>query len=313
MYIGWSLIILSGIPIYIYNQNHDLIWVYVWLITFFTSKAILFVPWLYLMGKYSDHQTRGSQFAFKQSLMIIASVLAPLSGGFLSHFYGIEAVFAGASAVMILGLFIIQKLPNKHVQINIKPPQFYKTNKSHSSFLSSLIFEFNGTGAEQLWLLLLFLATGGSFQLFGSYVAFSVLVSLALTLTIGKILNKGHRTRSFQIISVITGLIQITRSLKLLPLISLEVMGRVFNGLHYQVFEVYWFDLINHKVAPNQRDELTVVFLIHNALTISIVFIIAGVLTTSFKLNNALLIMGLITILLPIMLYPHLRTHKLNK
>jgi len=175
----------------------------------------------------SDHQHRGEEVGKEKAASIIATIIGPLTGGFLITFFGFPIVFLLTSLLLITATFILFISGENHVRYRFSVRSVInKHNWKDSIFFVSRGTEVIAKGV--IWPLFIFLTLKSyiSLGLVGSLLS---VISAFLLLSVGKFSD--HRDKR-KIIKLVSGFETISWLLRAMAFSVGYIYGAtVFGGI----------------------------------------------------------------------------------
>jgi len=233
MVIGWfAASYLSRIPILIWaakifsktgltaSMFIGSVWWIITMLIFFTLDAVpTFFPYLLLavsgvtislisafywtpfhvdFAQFSTKGHRGRQIGIFYAIQRLVGVVAPMIGGALIAWVSYSASFLAAVALVILSMIPLAFLPRSEVEYEFG---FWETfQKLFNKRFRFLTLSMIALGAENIvgvviWPIFLFQIFRGEYLEVGAFAAVIVVISLALQLGLGKILDKSSQKK----------------------------------------------------------------------------------------------------------------------
>ena len=175
----------------------------------------------------SDHQHRGEEVGKEKAASIIATIIGPLTGGFLITFFGFPIVFLLTSLLLITATFILFISGENHVRYRFSVRSVInKHNWKDSIFFVSRGTEVIAKGV--IWPLFIFLTLKSyiSLGLVGSLLS---VISAFLLLSVGKFSD--HRDKR-KIIKLVSGFETISWLLRAMAFSVGYIYGAtIFGGI----------------------------------------------------------------------------------
>ncbi|HLC51680.1 MAG TPA: MFS transporter [Candidatus Nanoarchaeia archaeon] len=175
----------------------------------------------------SDHQHRGEEVGKEKAASIIATIIGPLTGGFLITFFGFPIVFLLTSLLLITATFILFISGENHVRYRFSVRSVInKHNWKDSIFFVSRGTEVIAKGV--IWPLFIFLTLKSyiSLGLVGSLLS---VISAFLLLSVGKFSD--HRDKR-KIVKLVSGFETISWLLRAMAFSVGYIYGAtVFGGI----------------------------------------------------------------------------------
>ena len=120
-------------------------------------------------------------------LVLIATALGPLAGGYIGQAYGLKATILVASAIILVATIPLFMSKDHYFRVK-KARKTIKTPKKHLVANSALNFE-SGV-AESLWPLFIFFVVG-SLSSLGLIVSLGLIITIVITSIVGPLTDKG--------------------------------------------------------------------------------------------------------------------------
>lgn len=179
-----------------------------------------------------DAHARGRQVAFRQILAAIASIVGPAAGGFMLSLWGPWAAFGAAALVGAVSILPLLDLPNKAVA-RLAPPGAYAAARK-----GTVIFLVDGwiiSTSNTAWGLIIFLALGQVYDVYGTVLALAALAGAAGGFVLGRFIDAGNGRQASVLFGVVTCLVlaaQAFAGFDALSVIIVAVASAVLGGLY---------------------------------------------------------------------------------
>jgi MFS family permease len=154
-------------------------------------STLYWIPLYSLFARFSSNGKKSAtQVSTLLSLRSIASIIAPLLGGFISIYFGFEALFFLAVIILIIPIVVLLHSRDIHPHINFSLKDLIQFFRKHTRLFIMIMLDSFGTFSEEiLWPLFVFLILQDSMSvgIVGSLIGVG---TISFTLIIGKIVAK---------------------------------------------------------------------------------------------------------------------------
>ncbi len=156
-----------------------------------------------------DDEHRGHQVSAREALVAVASILAPLVGGWALVSFGPGPMFAAVGLIQLLAAIPLLGIPNVPIQKAASPGIFRLARtgmilaSTDAWFDASFFF---------VWQIALFVTLGRNFSSYGGAMALAGLVGAACGLVLGRHIDGGGGRRATAIAYALTATVVIARS-----------------------------------------------------------------------------------------------------
>src|SRR3989344_1041017 len=202
--------ILSFFPLYLLPQKQTPI-IILWIVLSAAARALYFLAYHYYISKLTEEKNRGTSLGTFFAVGILFGILTPFIGGYVSEFYGVQGlafVMAAFFAIYILPLYFVENY-TFHLTGSILNVLFSKDILKMVKIL--IINELQAK--ETVWAIYVFLFLGASFASFGSVATIVALISVIVSLVIGKILDHYNRMKVLKYDALINSILWSIRSM----------------------------------------------------------------------------------------------------
>lgn len=298
MALAMLILLTTPIPIVLYEQSGQIVFLFLWFWIFFTSKLFLHVPGLYIYGMVTDHARRGKQVSQRRIAIAITQALAPVASGFLLANAGFLGLVLVAALGILISLVPIFMLPNVNWELNVSWPKIIKNPRIHKLWLTHIITELHHTGAARVWTIFLFVSLGASYSNLGLLLTATTTLSIIAIYLFGKVLDQRDRTKSFVNASLLISLSNLLRAIPSIPVAITDTYTRVVSDLHIEANEVLNFDLMNDDIKQSDRDEIVLARELGVNMAIAISYIFVALLATLLGFEFTFVIIGVLVLFL---------------
>ncbi len=180
------------------------------------NYAFFWVPFHTEFAKYSDHKHRGREFAFMQTLSILATVVGPVIGGLIITFFDFLTLF------VIVGILLFASA----LPLFLSPELYAKYKLNYKNLFDSFFLKYGlsffaegvkGMTSTLAWPLFIFLILDG-FISFGAVSTLSAFAMAAVTLYIGKLTDQLKKKRMIAVGAGLMSMLWFVRTLVQFPL-----------------------------------------------------------------------------------------------
>lgn len=293
------IFISGGIPIVFYEMNGDVLWVLVWFGIYYFAKLFFHPSTIFVLGKSTDHQHRGTQFSLRSITFILTSIIAPLIGAYISDVYGVAYITIFGCVLMLLAIFPLLFMNNYKFNAGLNLFRYLRRGNVRKLLALGLFSEIERSGGYRLWIIWLFILLGSSYNSFGLFLTLTSIISIGLTYILGRIMDRHSRKKILKELFVISGIWNIVKALSvnIIPLLLLESIGKFFIELKHQATTVVTYDLLNDEVNSTDRDEMVAIKESSLNASIAVAFFITGLTAQLFGFEISLIFVGFVNLL----------------
>ena len=143
------------------------------------------------LSKHVLQKNTGKMLAFLKICMVVASVISPLAGGWISYIYGFDMLFWCGTVLVLLSGIPLFLTPDEHFEIKYKPRDLFsfireKVDKSYLMAEAGNIF--SDVIMWIMWPLFLYFAIKNTAEM-GTLVTASAFVSMGVAYFVGQKIN----------------------------------------------------------------------------------------------------------------------------
>ena len=273
--------VLSFFPLYQLPQKQTLI-IVLWIVLSAIARALYFLAYHYYISILTDEKTRATSLGGFYAMGLLFGILTPFIGGYVSEFYGVQGL-----AVIMAAFFVISILPLYFVE-NFK---FNLTNSIAKILFSrdtlklakmTIINELQAK--ETVWSIYLFLLLGASFTYFGNVATIVAIISIIVSLVIGKVLDHFNRLKVLQYDALINSTLWSIRSMvsSVFGIIFVDSLFKINIHVRNQAFSSINYDLLAKRNQEQLFDEKIVAREIWVTFIISLNFALSMILVSVF-------------------------------
>lgn len=233
----------TGLFLVISKVNGVNNWLYFYILYFALCDIFYWLPYHSYMAVAGDENLRGKQIGTKIGFITILRMASPLIGGLIISNFGFLALYLSAMLIMLLSIFPL------FFTIDMKPgkPMLFK-EAIKTIDKKGMIMQL-GSGIlfihTFVWTIILFYFVE-NYVFFGGLVTFELLTTVALSILLGYLIDKGDGKNITYIGLIIIGIVIISRTLFIttLPVIIITDIIIALGIIFYtSSFEVGFYNL----------------------------------------------------------------------
>lgn len=185
-----------------------------------------------VFASLGDTHARGRQVAFRQILGAVASIIGPAAGGFMLALVGPWAAFGTAALAAMISILPLLMIQNDPVA-RLAPSGAYAAARK-----GTVIFLVDGwiiSTANTAWALVIFLALGQVYDVFGSVLAAAALAGAAGGFVLGRFIDAGNGRKAAALFGIVTCLVlsaQAVAGFDATRVVIVTILSAVFGGLY---------------------------------------------------------------------------------
>lgn len=286
--------ILMALTTYISNSKLSIEVLILWALFYSLGNVFHYVPIIYILGSESKHSTRGKLFALRKIIFVIAAIVTPVLGGFISEKFGFSGLFA-----MCIVFYILTNVPILYLsKFNPVPPKSLlktlETMRGKRIFLYKISEVFTNNMGD-FWPIYVFIALSGSFTDVGILFAVVSFFVVIITYFTGNALDNRSRPRLYFFASIIMFVGWIFRALSFsyITILIADVIFKINANFKSQISEVIDYDLMNDHVNNARASVIILNEVIVNYL-IAFVLFAGSLFITLYGFQVAFIIFGLL-------------------
>lgn len=206
-------------------------------------RSLYWVPYHVEVAGFLDSEHRGRQVSIFTNLLAIVSVIAPVLGGLIIHWFGFSWIFIGGIVLVVLAALPLLRMEETHEEYSYGYLESFKRLFARDN--RELLYAYAGDGAQTLvagvfWPIFIFLILDGNFAAVGAISSLVVLATIVLASVAGELVDKISRTQVILISTIIytTGWFLksfATTALHILLFDAYHSAGRAVNRVAFDV------------------------------------------------------------------------------
>lgn len=162
------------------------------------ASSLYFIPFNVDFSKVKHSKHGGKEWGYVQIMDRIGIVLGPIVGGIIATVFGSQYIFLVAVVLLISSLFPLFKSAEPVRSNQVLDYRHFRVKKIKRDYISMAALGVENTLTIWLWPLFLasfVLLSSSVFAQIGALFSFSIAVSILVTYTVGKLIDK-HRGRA---------------------------------------------------------------------------------------------------------------------
>jgi len=253
-----------------------------------------YTPIIYILGTNSKHSSRGRVFALRKIIFVIAAVVTPILGGFVSDKFGFTGLYAMCIAFFILTNIPIIYLSKFEVPLPKSLSKTLETMRGKRIFLYKISEVFtNNIGS--FWPIYVSIILAGSLLDVGILFTFVSFVVVIVTYFTGKALDSRSRPKLYFLasISMFIGWILRALSFNYISILIADIIFKINANFKGQISEVIDYDLMNDHVNDARSSVIILGEVIVNFLIAFLLFV-GALFITVYGFQAAFIVFGII-------------------
>jgi len=185
-----------------------------------------------VFASLGDNHARGRQVGFRQILSALASVVGPIAGGLMLTLFGPLAAFGAAALAALTSILPLLSIDNQPVA-RVAPPGAYAAARRGTAIF--LLDGWNISSAYNAWNLVIFLALGQAYNVYGAVLAIAALAGAGGGFLLGRFIDAGNGRQASLLYGLVGCLIYVAQALAgfdPLRVVTVAVLGAAFGGFY---------------------------------------------------------------------------------
>jgi len=292
--IGSLFYILMALTTYLSSENLQIEILIIWALFYALGNVFHYVPVIYILGSESKHSDRGRVFALRKIIFVIATIVTPILGGFISEKFGFTGLFAMCIAFYVLTNIPILYLGKIEAAVPKSLSKTLETMRGKRIFLYK-ISEVTTGGIKDFWPIFVFITLSGSLSELGVLFAIISFIVVIITYFTGKALDSRSRSKLYfsSSIAIFVGWIFRALSFNYLSILIADIIFRINANFKSQISEVIDYDLMNDHINEARGSVIVLSEVMTNYL-ISFVLFVGALLITIAGFQTTFIIFGLL-------------------
>jgi len=246
--------VLAAFLVFTNNDNLTIIVMLLWALLYALGNVFYYVPTMYILGKDTNHKTRGRIFGLRRVLTIIINIILPILGGLLSQNFGLAGLMLISIVFYIISLLPLMRMTHLKIVRNAPLKEILKSPIGNTLVVFKFVQSF-AIHLSDYWPILVFILVGANYSNLGILFTGVSFISIVVTYGVGKLMDSDGRIKYLNIASIMTPVSWLIRVFAVDPL-SILIADSIFNvnnNFHTSVMDVVDFDLmIDHEVAEKK-------------------------------------------------------------
>ncbi|KXK27419.1 MAG: Major Facilitator Superfamily protein [candidate division WS6 bacterium OLB20] len=295
--IGSVLMLAGQLPLMLLaSDNYAPVLVYIALNAI--GRPLMFTPVLYYVARLTDARKRGSEYGLIRAIILVSIVIYPALGGIVSASFGVAGLITASAMFALLSivpLFAIETFRFRYTGKVFK----LLTHKAFRRASTLAIMNQPIDQFEHLWVVYVFLLLGSSYQDFGYLFTAILIISVGLSLLIGRFLDKHNRRTFLRRDSLLLFFSWIMRTLATSApgVFVSDIVYKLNANLKDSAYIVLTYDLMTAKKHRDaQLDEHIVVREMVTNIAAAVAIMFGAVIVLNFGFEAAFLFAALISL-----------------